>query len=425
VTMQWVSVNGATVYAVDRSTDNANWSTLTSTAMTSVLDLTAVAGTRYYYRVRAGNGAGSSGNSAVVMAETMEAGTDTGSPTGLDVPAGLVVTGVTSSRVNLSWAEAAGAMGYLVERSADGEHWMGLGAVTGTEFIDAGLAANTRYWYRVRAVNGSGESFASETVAGVTAQAVPVAPGGLSVFGVSAVAVQLNWSDNSGNESGFRVEYSIDGKAWRLAGSVPADTKGVRVTGLAGGKKYYFRVSAYNELGYSRTSNVVTGKSLVLGGARGVASGALAPTVLDIRRVKNTLTGLTRSLAPAAATGLVARAYSNSAVQLVWEDNSDSELGFKVEYSLDGKHWLLGGYVGADQTGCRVTGLRAGRSYWFRVTAYNLAGVSAVSGVARLAMPMTTVASGRPSNHPDQVGMLDVMHVKTAMPGVLGNLQVA
>ena len=171
-----------------------------------------------------------------------------------------------------------------------------------------------------------------------------------------------------------------------------------------------------------------------MAGGRGLTKGRAlaaaevpAPAVLNIRQVKSVLAGITKAMRPAAASGLTAVAYSTSAVQLVWSDNSATELGFRVEYSADGIHWMLAGYVGADQTGCRVTGLQKGRRYSFRLSAYNLAGTSVASGAAKVMMPTRTPVGDatKPSQEADQDRTLNVLHVKAAMPGLPGDVRVA
>ena len=76
VKLTWTRPAGTvTSYAVDRSTDNVTFTTVTTavagsaTAWTDPASLSA--GTRYYYRIRAANAAGASANSAVAFATTL------------------------------------------------------------------------------------------------------------------------------------------------------------------------------------------------------------------------------------------------------------------------------------------------------------------------------------------------------------------
>ncbi|MDO0925981.1 glycoside hydrolase family 18 protein [Streptomyces sp. TG1A-8] len=85
-------------------------------------------------------------------------------PTVPSAPAGLAVSGTTSSSVSLSWSAVPGATGYDVYR--DGTK---VTAVTGTSATVAGLSAATSYSFQVTATNSAGESAKSAAVTGTTA----------------------------------------------------------------------------------------------------------------------------------------------------------------------------------------------------------------------------------------------------------------
>ncbi|MFF7732871.1 glycosyl hydrolase family 18 protein [Streptomyces sp. NPDC007984] len=89
-------------------------------------------------------------------------GTDPG-PTIPSAPAGLNVSGTTSSSVSLAWNAVSGATGYTVYR--DGTK---VTAVSGTSATVTGLAASTSYSFQVAATNGAGESPKSAAVTGTT-----------------------------------------------------------------------------------------------------------------------------------------------------------------------------------------------------------------------------------------------------------------
>lgn len=66
---------------------------------------------------------------------------------------------------------------------------------------------------------------------------------------------------------------------------------------------------------------------------------------------------------------------------LTWTDNSDTETGFRVEYSTDGTTWTSAGTVSPGVTTKTVTGGPYDVTVFFRVFAYNAAGDSAASGL--------------------------------------------
>ncbi|MFD5463728.1 PHB depolymerase family esterase [Kitasatospora sp. NPDC127059] len=90
---------------------------------------------------------------------------------GLPAPGGLAVTGSTAGSVSLAWNPVPGAASYDVYR--DGVK-VNTGAVTGTGYTDAGLAAGTSYGYTVAAVDSAGtDGDRSAVVNATTAGAAP------------------------------------------------------------------------------------------------------------------------------------------------------------------------------------------------------------------------------------------------------------
>ncbi|MFJ3208803.1 chitinase [Streptomyces flaveolus] len=86
-------------------------------------------------------------------------------PTVPAAPAGLSVSGTTSSSASLAWNAVSGATGYSVYR--DGTK---VTAVTGTSATVTGLAASTSYSFQVTATNAAGESARSAAVTARTAE---------------------------------------------------------------------------------------------------------------------------------------------------------------------------------------------------------------------------------------------------------------
>ena len=82
---------------------------------------------------------------------------------------------------------------------------------------------------------------------------------------------------------------------------------------------------------------------------------------------------------PAAPSGLIATAVSDTQIELVWSDNADNENGFEVERSLDGGSWQLVGTVGTNATSYSANGLEPSTTYDFQVRSYNSLGGSGYS----------------------------------------------
>src|SRR5690606_14428891 len=64
---------------------------------------------------------------------------------------------------------------------------------------------------------------------------LPAAATGLSSSGHTDTTVNLSWTDNASNETGYRVEQSTDGTTWSTAttGSLGANATSATVTGLS------------------------------------------------------------------------------------------------------------------------------------------------------------------------------------------------
>ncbi len=127
-------------------------------------------------------------------------------------PASLAARGVSSSRIDLDWADnATNEISYLVERSLDGVNFtFALSApANATNASDTGLLADTGYHYRVRAVNGMGASEFSSIASASTTNGAPV------IAAIPDAVVEVNQSfaftnQVSDPDGGGQVTWSLD-----------------------------------------------------------------------------------------------------------------------------------------------------------------------------------------------------------------------
>lgn len=91
---------------------------------------------------------------------------------------------------------------------------------------------------------------------------VPAAPSNLSGTAVSRGQIDLRWTDNSSDESGFKIEQSTDNVNYSEINTVGANNTNYSSVNLIRNKVYYFRVRAYNAAGFSAYSNTVAVKTL-------------------------------------------------------------------------------------------------------------------------------------------------------------------
>lgn len=158
-TANWNASSGATGYRLDVSTSNvfasfvSGYNNLNVGNVTSYLVTGLSATTTYYYRVRATNMAGTSGNSNAVTVLTVPS-----------APVATAASGITSSAFDANWNASTGASSYRLDVSTSnvfasfvtGYQDLNVGNVT--TYGVTGLTGSTVYYFRVRAVNASGAS---------------------------------------------------------------------------------------------------------------------------------------------------------------------------------------------------------------------------------------------------------------------------
>ncbi|MEQ1685134.1 MAG: fibronectin type III domain-containing protein [Burkholderiaceae bacterium] len=184
-------------------------------------------------------------------------------------PNGLTFTALatTANSLTLNWNLRPNATSYTVEYATDATFTANLVTVPGVAtntYAAVGLNPNTRYYFRVRAVNTIGTSNASATANSWTlANAVAAAP--TVAANLTGTTLTLNWTGSVGGAAGYTVQQSTDGGATWAASTAtvtmpvaPATAASAAVRGLLGLTDYQFRVVARNG------ANVLTLPSPVL-----------------------------------------------------------------------------------------------------------------------------------------------------------------
>ncbi|HEX8492912.1 MAG TPA: fibronectin type III domain-containing protein [Pyrinomonadaceae bacterium] len=89
------------------------------------------------------------------------------------------------------------------------------------------------------------------------------APSNLTASTGSVNRIDLKWTDNSNNESGFRIERCQGATCtnYTLLVTVNPNTTTYRNSGLPAGTTYRYRVRANTSVGYSVYSNVANGRT--------------------------------------------------------------------------------------------------------------------------------------------------------------------
>ncbi|MEW6719358.1 MAG: hypothetical protein AB1346_02790 [Thermodesulfobacteriota bacterium] len=92
----------------------------------------------------------------------------------------------------------------------------------------------------------------------VALAAAPAEPTDLTGTVLGPTQIQLNWTDNSVDETSFRIERSPDGVLFAESGAVGADTTSFIDNTVAPDVVYYYRVIAVGPGGDSKPSNVLS-----------------------------------------------------------------------------------------------------------------------------------------------------------------------
>lgn len=208
---------------------------------TSFSDTNVLPSTKYWYRLRAANAGGTSpyGNQASVATPPLAA------------PTSLKVTVISATQINLVWTDNSSTEdGFKIDRAPDNGGapgtWGEIGSVgaNSNNFSSTGLTELTRYWFRVKAYNTSAESPASNQTNPLTQLG---APANLTATAVATNRIELNWTDTSALENGFRIERANTpfDQSWAAIGTNLPNVTFFAHTNTSCSQTNYYRVRAF------------------------------------------------------------------------------------------------------------------------------------------------------------------------------------
>ena len=338
--LTWDAVDGATSYKVYRATSqNGPCRLLGSVTTTTYVNTGAKDGVTYYYKVTAINDSGESAFSNTVSGQNKAV---TPKPS---APVVKIGNSATSGKPMLTWDAVDGATSYKVYRatSQNGPCRL-LGSVTTTTYVNTGAKDGVTYYYKVTAINDSGESAFSNTVSGQNKAVTPKPAAPVVKIGNSATSGKpmLTWNAVSGATSYKVYRATSQNGTYSLLGTVTA-TSYIN-TGAKDGVTYYYKVKAVNSAGESPYSNIVSGQSK-----------AVTPK-------------------PAAPVVKIGHSASSGKPMLTW-NAVDGAASYKV-YRATAKN---GAYSVINTTKALTytnTGAALGTTYYYKVEALNAAGKS-------------------------------------------------
>ena len=231
--ISWSKVNGAAQYEIYRSVDGVKFSIIRRTAALAYTDTSAVAGTTYYYKVRAISGSMYSDFCAV---QTIKYAI-----TSLTAPT-MTLTSGDSGQPVISWTKVSGAAQYEIFRSTDGSKFSIIRRTAALSYTDTSAAAGTTYYYQVRAINGDVKS------AFCAAQSIQYAIGSLTAPTMTLTSAAggqpvISWSKVNGAAQ-YEIFRSTDGSKFSIIRRTAALS--YTDTSAAAGTTYYYQVRAIN-----------------------------------------------------------------------------------------------------------------------------------------------------------------------------------
>lgn len=256
ITVAWSAVDGASGYSVYRcDTINGTYTLITAsdkTTLTSFTDTPPSHVIRYYYKVTAWS-------SGVDSIESYKSIPDDGyaMPQLPDVPAGLTATSDrTDASIIISWpaSERTGSYRLYRAESADGTYNLLASGITELTYTDEypSISAGKTYYYKITAVNVSGESAQSSYATGNTVFATPA---GLTLsYNKSAKQTTISWTGVRGAVS-YKIQRKIDVYSTSWKDFTTTDSLTITDSDLKWGVIHHYKVQALNEVSSSAFSS--------------------------------------------------------------------------------------------------------------------------------------------------------------------------
>ena len=349
VTISWSKVTGASSYKIYRyNTSSKKYTYIGTTTSLSYKASSLSTGTYYTFAVsavgKASDGTSLEGSKTSIYTNTAPAAITT-----------LKCTAKTSQAIKLTWNKVSGCSGYRIFRyDSATKSYITLKTVTSatTSYVDTGLKASTAYRYIVRPyINNNGKVLWG-AVKAVNVGTRPTSVSGLKCTARGTNSIKLTWTRNT-TATGYVVyRYNPSSKSWTRVKVITNNATTTFIgTGLKAGTSYIYRVYTYKT--FSGGNVYGTGVSI-----KDTTRPAIPAAVVKSGSKKATVTWT-------AVTGAV---------------------GYEVymSTSYSGTYTKIGTTKSTVRT-LTKTGLKKGRTYYFKVRAYRvLNGVKIYSGYSTI-----------------------------------------
>jgi fibronectin type 3 domain-containing protein len=189
-----------------------------------------------------------------------------------------------------------------------------------------------------------------------TASTVPAAPSNLTGTVISGNEVDITWTDNSNNETGFVIDRSTDGgNTYSQIATVGANVTIYHDTSLSPGQTVFYKVAATNAAGTSAFTTPFQA---------------------------------TVAIPPAPPTNLQATNITTAEVDLSWTNVATNATGIKILDQVgNNSPKIVATGLAPTTTSYKITGLTPGTAYVFEIDALNSSGPSGAATLAADTLP--------------------------------------
>ena len=322
-----------------------NGTKIGASGSTSYTDTGLGSAMTYIYAVSAYDPSGNTSAESMALKAMTNTAPDTTPPT---VPTGLFASGVTSSSISLAWTPStdpdSAVAGYNVYRNGTM-----VGTPTSASYTDTGLTSGTLYAYTVSAYDPSGNTSAqsSPVSAQTTDITPPTVPTGFMQTGATTTSISFTWTASTDPDSPVAGYTIYRGGTMVGTSASPSYTD----TGLTAGTLYSYTVSAYDP------SSNTSAQSAAFGASTSVPVDTTPPTVPG---------------------GLKATGATTTSISLSWTASTDPDspvAGYNI--------YRNGTKVGTSASPSYAdTGLTAGTTYSYTVSAYDPTGNTSIQSAA-------------------------------------------
>ena len=395
-TLKWsCSANdGGTTLSYDlyMGTSSSNMTLYKSGSGTSCAYSGLSAGKKYYWKLIAYNGSGKSTQGPVWSFTTKEvaAPSTPSSPSPSNGATNVAVSGT------LKWSCSANdggtTLSYDLYMGTSSSNMTLYKSGSGTSCAYSGLSAGKKYYWKLIAYNGSGKSTQgpvwSFTTKEVAAPSTPSSPSPSNGATNVAVSGTLKWSC-SANDGGTTLSYDLymGTSSSNMTLYKSGQGKSCAYSGLANGKTYYWKLIAYNGSGKSTQS----------------------PTWSFTTKDAPTVSAPTTPSSPSPSNGAMNVGTSGTFSWSCSPNDGGTTLSYDLYMGTSSSNMTL--YKSGQGKSCAYSGLSNGKTYYWKLIAYNGSGKSTQSPTwsftttnsSTVSAP-TTPSSPSPSNGAMNVG---------------------